>query len=274
MRTGLVLLALLSPHASMAILAVVQGVTEFLPVSSSGHLVLAQFLLDVGQGSILEDVMLHLGTLVAVVVYYRRDLVRLTRDVVRFDGDERGTAARAYVAALAVATVPAVVVGLGLKDGIETLFDSVPLVLAALAVTGTLLFATRWIRHGTTPIDMRRALLIGVAQAVAIVPGCSRSGWTIATALLVGVPPAEAARFSFLMSIPVILGASVVEIRDASGADAPFSALGLGIVLSALVGLASLWWLVRLVRGMRLHLFSYYLWVVALGGALAWALRG
>ncbi len=250
---------------SMIALAVIQGITEFLPVSSSGHLALAQSVLEVGQGSLLDDVILHLGTLVAVVVFYRKDLWNLIVGFFRADG----TNERHYVLCLVVATVPAGLVGVLLGDVIEAAFDSVALVLVAMAVTGLVLFSTRRLSAGDAlddrPITLRQAIIIGLAQSVAVFPGASRSGWTIAVALTLGLRPAAAARFSFLLSIPAILGATVLQLRDAGASDVVPPNLIIGLLVAAAVGFASLSWLVRLVRGMALHRFSWYLWALALG---------
>jgi undecaprenyl-diphosphatase len=254
---GFAALLVLDPHLSMMILAVVQGLTEFLPISSSGHLVLGQRLLGMGQSSLVEDVVLHLGTLLAVVFFYRRDIARLLRDVAR-RGPE-GSRARAYALALIVGTLPAAAVGLFLEDPIERIFDRVELVLAAMTATALLLFLTRRFERGEGQVTLRAALLIGVAQAVAILPGCSRSGWTISVALALGIGPVEAARFSFLLSVPAILGAVVLQAGKLEAATTPVSALLLGAALAAVVGFLALRWLLALLRDMRLHRFAWYL---------------
>jgi undecaprenyl-diphosphatase len=173
---------------------------------------------------------------------------------------------------LAVGTVPAVVVGLTFKDAIEQAFDHVAVVLVCMAATGVWLWRTRGVMPQARGIGVRVALLVGCAQAVAILPGCSRSGWTIATALMLGVAPAESARFSFLLSIPAILGATVLELSELSE-PVQWGPLLAAVVLAGVVGFLCLGWLVRLVRGMQLHRFAYYLWSVAVVGGLVLALR-
>lgn len=260
-------LATMSAHASMVVLAVVQGLTEFLPVSSSGHLALGQILLEVGEGSLREDIALHLGTVAAVVAYYRRDLLELITGF--FRSGQEGSEPRRYVLYLVIGNLPVVAVGLGARSQIEEVFDQPGRVLIALAVTGLMLLGTRWLPRRDLALDARRAFLIGLAQAVAILPGCSRSGWTIAAALALGLAPVQAARFSFLLSIPAILGASVLELSDVEGGGTPVSALLLGALVAALVGFLCLAWLVRLVRDMALHRFGYYLIpLAAIGGAV------
>lgn len=257
----------LREHLSLLVLAVVQGVTEFLPISSSGHLALGQLVLGVGEGSLVEDVVLHAGTLVAVVVFYRKDLVSLARGL--FDRSVvDGLDARKYVALVVLGNVPAGVVGIGFEDSIERLFDSPWAVLGAMAVTGVMLAFTRLIRPRDARLTVIGALVIGCAQALAIFPGASRSGWTIATALALGLSPAAAARFSFLLSIPAIGGATVLQLSDVGDVQSPVSALAIGFVVAALIGLLCLRWLVALVRRMELYRFSVYLAAVVLIGAV------
>jgi undecaprenyl-diphosphatase len=259
--------AVMSPLLSMLILAVLQGLTEFLPVSSSGHIALGQILMGVGQGSLVDDIVLHLGTLCAVLVFYRSDILELARGL--FARGPACSSSRRYVAYLVLGNVPIGVVGVLAEDPIKSAFDNPDWILAALALTGAVLFATRFARRGEAEVDLRRAMIIGLAQSVAILPGCSRSGWTIAAALVLGVAPAAAARFSFLLSVPAILGAAALELSevDSSGSSAP--ALLLGGLVSAGVGFLCLSWLVRLVRNMELHRFAYYLWILAIVGAIS-----
>lgn len=256
-----------SEHVSLLILAIVQGVTEFLPVSSSGHLAIGQLLMDVGEGSLVEDVVLHAGTLVAVLVFYRRDLLELVRGL---GGGHvvDGIDARRYVAWIVLGNVPAGVIGIAFKDRIEGLFDSPWAVLGAMAVTAVVLLLTRRVQVRDATLTPGRALLIGCAQAVAILPGASRSGWTIAMALALGLSPASAARFSFLLSIPAIAGATVLQLADMESVGASPSALALGFVAAAVTGLFCLRWLVALVRRMALHRFAWYLFAVVVVGSV------
>ena len=251
---------------SLVVLAVLQGATEFLPVSSSGHLALAQAILGIGQGDLFDDVMLHLGTLGAVVVFYRRDLWELIRNIGA--PGEAGAKARRYTGYLLLGSLPAAVVGLLIEDRIEGMFDRVELVLALMARTGAVLYSSRRVERRDEPLSARRALIIGCAQAVAILPGCSRSGWTIVAGLTLGLSPREATRFSFLLSIPAILGAAVLELAEGPQGGSSAGPLAVAMVVAFLVGLACLRWLVRLVRNMALYRFAWYLWAVALVGTL------
>ena len=192
--------------------------TEFLPVSSSGHLVLFQHFMQTRQGDVFFDIVLHVGTLGSVLVVYRREVLRL----LRFDG-----ASLQYILSLVVGTLPAVAVGLLAKDKIEALFHSPVFAAAGLLYTAALLLSTRFSSKSAESLPEpwqprfimpHKALVIGLFQAVAIMPGVSRSGSTIAASLWLGLPRAEAARFSFLLSIPAIGGALVLQLADGAGA--------------------------------------------------------
>jgi undecaprenyl-diphosphatase len=230
--------------ATLLVLAVVQGVTEFLPVSSDGHLVLVQNWLAAGHGSLAIDVALHLGTLAAVLVVYRRDLAELLRRL--FAGDAREPLL------LLLATLPAAAVGLGLKHEIEALFTSSRAAALGLFVTaGFLLVGERARRRASAaagppqPITWRQALWIGCAQALAPLPGVSRSGTTIATALMRGVDASAAARFSFLMSIPAVGGAVALEVPGLVREGGFGLELTLAVLLCFAVGVLALRFLIR-----------------------------
>lgn len=245
----------------------VQGLTEFLPVSSSGHLVLLQhwFGFKEGADSLTLDVALHFGTLVAVVYYYRNDLIQMAL--------MKSPAARRLIVLLFLATLPSVIVGLFFKRQVEVMFVS-PLANGfELIFTGCVLLLTFWLDGGdTTESDASylSAFLIGIAQAVAILPGVSRSGMTIAVALFLAYSRSFSARFSFLMSIPAILGAVVLQSPDiAHVTSSSIPPLVLGTVVSGIVGFLSIRWLLGVISRGRLHYFAYYCWAV---GALAiWA---
>lgn len=236
----------------LIVLAVVQGLTEFLPVSSSGHLVLVEHWLGAFTGDVFLNVVLHGGTLLAVLVVYARDIRRL----LSFDA-----VAVQYIVALAVGTLPAVAVGLLFKETIEGLFGSPRAAAAALVFTGLFLLSTRgrgedarsraiggdW--HPVPP-PLGKALLIGCAQALAIMPGISRSGATIAASLWLGVGRQEAARFSFLLAVPAIAGALVLQVMDGIPAtEATPAGLLLGALAAFLVGLLA----IRLTALMVVH---------------------
>lgn len=265
------------------ILGVVQGLTEFLPVSSSGHLVLAQIWLGEQflflQQAVAFDLVLHVGTLLPVLYFYRRDVVEIARAPFRdrpsgYEGPGAWLQAdrhRWLAAMVVVAMVPTGLMGIGLKDLFEALFHDARAVCGALFFTGCLLYATRFFgaRVGSPrALGVGTALLIGLAQGFAITPGISRSGSTIAVALLLGMDRDLAARFSFLLSIPAILGALVLVAKDGVSIEpTALPALAVGFVASMVTGYAALVMLVALVKRGGLHRFAFYLWPVAV---LAW----
>ena len=247
---------------SIIILGVVQGLTEFLPISSSGHLVVVEELLESATGKPLPNllglnIVLHAGTLLAVLVVFWNRIWRLA-------GEDRRT-----LLLLAVATLPAAVFGLILKKTAAGLLEDPLLAGCMLLVTGGLLLWGARHKSGQTAyqqLTYRQALLIGVSQAIAILPGMSRSGATIVTGLAVGLRPESAATFSFLLAVPAIAGASLLELisaADSSAAQIPAASLALGAAVSFGVGLFALRWLLRWLERGRLHHFAY--WCLPLG---------
>ena len=242
------------------ILGLVQGLTEFLPVSSSGHLVIAQTFLAVPSPGVFLEVVLHVATLLSVVVVYRSKLTQLLVGTVRRDRD-----ALRYVGLLILATLPVVVIGLLFRDAIESAFDTPYVTGFMLLVTGFILYSTSWgLRE--QPDDEpapRHALGMGVAQCFALLPGISRSGSSIAAGLWLGLKGERAAEFSFLMSIPAIAGAAILQIPEVGSAtiDGP---LITGFVVSLLAGIAAIKSLVWLVRRQGFHHFAWYVWAMGL----------
>ncbi len=253
------------------LLGLVQGATEFLPVSSSGHLVLTEALLGVREGGLLVEVTLHTGTLLAVLVYFRHRLAWLVaRSLTR--GPE-GPQAHRYILWLLIGTLPAAAVGLLLEDSIAAVFESTQAALWGLMVTGVILFTSRWARPRQTRPDGPAGLAMGLAQAVAILPGISRSGSTIAVGLWAGTDRREAAEFSFLLSIPAIGGAAFLHLLDlfegGAGAVAPLAGgLVMGLVASFLSGLAAIALLLEVLRRRGLAPFAWYCWGVGIIGLL------
>lgn len=258
-------------------LGLVQGLTEFLPVSSSGHLVLVQHLLGITTPQVLFDVVVHLGTLLAVVVATGPELAAVVRGVLAWPralGGGAADGARARESRLAawvlVGTVPAALVGLLLADRVEALFGSARVVGGALLVTAAILAAAARApaRSATLwELGAGRAFLIGLAQAVAVVPGISRSGSTIAAGVLAGVEREAAARFSFLLAVPTIAGAGVlVALREAAGQLASPGAgpLLVGFVAAAVSGYAAIRLLLATLRRGSLAWFAAYVAIVGL----------
>lgn len=257
-----------------AFLGIIQGFTEFLPVSSSGHLVLFSNLLGVQEPSLVFEIVVHLGTLLAVLVAFRAEVALLffsffklarnpkeAKELVQNDFGCR------LLYGIVIGTLPAIVVALTLKKQIEQLFTSSLFVGFMLIITGTILYLTerkkvrRRALTGLSPVD---ALLIGCGQAVAILPGISRSGTTIAVGLFRGLDRESAARFSFLLTIPAILGALVFSLDDVFGGAATLSlgSLGAGLITSAITGYLAIHFFLSLVKKGKLVWFSYYTWLV------------
>ncbi|ADK86053.1 Bacitracin resistance protein BacA [Desulfarculus baarsii DSM 2075] len=256
-------------------LGAVQGLTEFLPVSSSGHLVLGQHLLGLREPQLMFDVAVHVGTLAAVLIVFRDDLLAMIRGL--WAGDDRGREGRRLIMLVAVGSVPTALMGFLLKDFFESLFASVAAVGAALLFTGCLLMLTRLASGrglGLSEVGPGRALLIGLAQGVAITPGVSRSGSTIAVGLLLGLERQLAARLSFLLFIPAISGALLLQLLDAEASAAPETSILLaGALTAGLVGYVCLRLLLRVVNQGKISYFAYYCWALGLA-ALAWTTFG
>lgn len=242
-------------------LGVVQGFTEFLPVSSSGHLALAEAFLDLPGAGVAFAVLLHAGTLLAILLVFPAGARDLVMGFLAWIRSPRHPSPEArWAGYIAIATVPGGLVGLLLEDRIEQAFANPDAVAVLLFGTAALLLSTRRTRRREVGFTWKIALVIGCAQAVAILPGISRSGATISAALLLGVARPRAAEFSFLASVPLILGSVVLELPDlraSLGAGAGM-ALGVGFITSFLVGWVALRWLLGLVRNGRLHWFAPY----------------
>ncbi|MDH4317761.1 MAG: undecaprenyl-diphosphatase UppP [Desulfobulbaceae bacterium] len=252
------------------ILGVVQGLTEFLPISSSGHLVITSELLNFHHEGITFEIFLHLGTLCAVLWVYRRDLQKMIRSLF-VSSAMRGSdpvlaEAFRWNLYIVLATLPAVVAGLFIKDMIDAIFDNILVTFSMLLVTGVLMLLTKKVTERETLLGPANSLLIGTAQAMAIMPGLSRSGSTIFAGMMLGLKRETAARFSFIMSIPAILGAVVLDLRgmlDAPPSLDEFSFIIAGTIASAISGYFAIMLLLKMVRRGRLDLFGYYCFLVS-----------
>jgi undecaprenyl-diphosphatase len=239
------------------ILAVVQGLTEWLPISSSGHLVITQKALGLNL-PLIYSVMLHVGTLIVVLTVFRKDILEIIKAVVKRDFEtEEGKLALFIV----VGSVPIAFTGFVFHDFFESLFSNLPAVGLALLITGFVLFFSEK-RIGNKKMGMLDSLLIGVAQAIAIIPGVSRSGVTISTGLLRKVDKATAFKYSFLLSAPAIAGATVMESKELVGSNIDLIPLFLGTIVSMIVGYVSLKLLQKIVMSEKFHMFAYYCWSV------------
>jgi len=241
------------------ILAVVQGLTEWLPVSSSGHLVITQKVLGVNP-PLIFDVMLHVGTLMVVLTVFRKDILEIIKAFVRRDFEtEEGKLALFIV----VGSVPIAIIGFVFYDFLKSLFSNLLAVGLALLIMGCVLFFSEK-RIGNRKIGILDSLLIGLAQGFTIIPGISRSGVTVATGLLRRVDKAIAFKYSFLLSVPTVIGATVMESKELAVGNVDMVPLFLGAIISMIVGYASLKLLQKIVMNEKFHLFAYYCWTVGL----------
>lgn len=246
------------------VLGIVQGLTEFLPVSSSGHLELAKWLLNddsLAADSMLMTVTLHAATALATMVVFRKDVADIFGDLFKFEWNE-GTK---FSLLIIVSIIPAAIVGLFFDDILDTLFSQqITLVAAMLVVTGLLLFLADRAKDTDKPVGWKEAVIVGVAQAIAILPGISRSGATIGTSVLLGVDRSRAARFSFLMVVPLILGKMAKDLLDGDfGGSVDAVSLGVGFVAAFFTGIGACVWMIQLVKRAELKWFAYYCFGVA-----------
>lgn len=273
---------------SSFLLGLIQGISEFLPISSSGHLSIAQNLLGlsaVGKEHLFFDVMLHLGTLVAVFIAYWSDIVdmilelfRAIDDLIHHRSSVRTPPARRLLLMVIVGTLPLFVI-LPFKDAIESLYYNTVFIGCALLVTGVLLFFSDLVRRGhktEKTATMRDTLIVGAAQAIATCPGISRSGTTICTGTFLGFDRKFAVRFSFLLSIPAVIGANLLDLTHAihSGIDVSQMPIYLvGIVTAAVSGYLSIRLLRMIADKGRFGWFAYYCWGIGIFTLILNALR-
>ena len=235
-------------------LGVLQGIAEFLPISSSGHLLIAQEIMNVNyQGNVLE-VATHLGTLLSIITVFRNEIISLITDL-------KNKKNQYYLNCVIIGTIPAVAFGLYVKIFMLNLIENIFVVSISLFITGLLILKTKKIKIRSLSISFTMAILIGLSQAIAVIPGISRSGITIVTALYLGLSREEAAKFSFLLAIPVILGAGILTFFDQKNLILVYDQLSffaLASVSSFVVGLIFLSFLLDVIRKGNFHLFSYY----------------
>lgn len=252
------------------ILGLIQGLTEFLPVSSSGHLELAKFILADGnlpQEGLLFTVMVHAATALSTIIIFRKDIATILTGLFQFKWNEETQ----FSVKIIISMLPATFVGLMFEEQIDSLFQGqILLVGAMLIITGLLLFLADRARKTEKKVSFSSALVVGISQAIAILPGISRSGATIATSVLLGIDRGRAARFSFLMVVPLILGKSILEVKDlviigtpATGNEG-FLPLFVGFVAAFLSGLVACQWMINLVKRAKLKYFAYYCFAVGI----------
>ena len=260
-----------NPLFFILLLAVIQGACEFLPISSSGHLVLVQHALALPRPGIQVEVMLHLGTLFSLLIYFKSELLRLFRDAknglfTRTAKSEENHMDSRWPWLILLSTLVTCILGLLGESHFEAFFIRPFWVLGAYVVMGFTLLATKRFGQNTRPLRISDAVIFGVMQSAALIPGISRSGITIAVLLFLGLGRMQAFLYSFLASVPVIIAACIYKIRGGS-----FEAYGLfqtvtGVIVACLVGLAALAIVKRLLIGERFHWFGYYCILIALLG--------
>lgn len=247
-----------------AILGVVQGLTEFLPVSSSGHLEIGKVMLntELEKGdSLMMTVVLHAATALSTIVIFWRDIVEIIRGAFMFKWNEETQ----FIAKIVVSMIPAVFVGLVFKDPIESMFSGDMLLVGLmLLVTGVLLLLADRAKNTERPVSFVNAIIVGISQAIAILPGISRSGATISTSVLLGIDRTKAAKFSFLMVVPVIFGKVAQDLisGEVSFNGEQSTALAIGFVAAFVTGLIACKWMLALVKNCQLWWFSIYCFVV------------
>lgn len=259
------------------IIGIVQGLTEFLPVSSSAHLVFIQRLLGV-ESSLAFDTFLHLGTLIAVMWFFRWDIIKMLKswwlsigDILqgRFRQGFYDDPYKRLAWYVILATIPVGIVGVLFEDSVDALFAGALYVPAFfLFVTGTILYLSQRMTSGNinlNNISKKEALFMGLGQACAILPGLSRSGTTIAAGLTIGLDKEFAAKFSFILSIPAILGAFVLQVKDIGSAlDASFFPVLLGFIAAIIAGYMAIKWMLDLIQNKSLDIFAYYCWLMGI----------
>lgn len=253
------------------LLGIVQGVTEFLPISSSGHLVIVQQLMGIGEGALTFDAVIHFGSLVAIMWVFRDELGLMMQGLLG-KGTEEGRTGRRLILLLIIATLPLVIVGVLARDLVDQAFDSIWVSPIMLYVTGVLLVLAERVpgRDQAGPeslVPWQKALYIGVVQVLAVLPGMSRSGITIVAGMTAGLSRDLAARFSFLMAIPALAGATLLELRTALRPEVEQVAGPAALVVGTLAAGISTYYAVilflRFVKGRSLVPFAYYTWVLA-----------
>jgi len=243
------------------ILGIIQGLTEFLPVSSSGHIELGKYFLGVETtDNLLFSIIVHGATALSTIVVFRKDIWSIIKDLFAFEWNE----STEFSAKILLSMIPVGLVGILFEERIEALFNGqITLVASMLLVTGVLLSFTYFAKVSSGEVTFWKAMIIGLAQAVAILPGISRSGSTIATGLLLGIDKAKITRFSFLMVLPPIIGATLLKLKDYLEApeiasDISISALGLGFISAFIAGILACTWMINIVKKGKLIYFAVY----------------
>lgn len=246
------------------ILGIIQGLTEFLPVSSSGHLELAKFIMgdeSLPKESMMMTVLLHFATALSTVVIFRKEIIQIIKGLFAFQWNEEFK----FSLKIIVSMIPAALVGVLFNDQLEAFFTGkIMLVGAMLILTGVLLLLADRAKHTDKNVSFSNALIIGISQAIAILPGISRSGATISTSVLLGIDREKSARFSFLMVVPLIFGKIAKDIMSDEfiTTSVNYTSLSLGFIAAFLTGLLACTWMIKLVKKSKLSYFSIYCFII------------
>ena len=246
------------------LLGIVQGLTEFLPISSSGHIEISKVILgssfDKNEG-LLFTIILHFATALSTMFIFRKDIINIFKGLLTKKWNE----SKKFSLSILISMIPAVFIGLLYEDFINSLFNgNLILVAAMLYITGLLLFLSDFLKLKKKEITYKNSFIIGLAQAIAILPGISRSGASIATSVIMGIDREKAARFSFIMVIPLIFGSMFKSMIDYDFNFESFNILSLliGFISAFITGLFACKWMIRLVKSSKLYYFSIYCWIV------------
>ncbi len=249
------------------ILGIVQGLTEFLPVSSSGHIELGKAILNIHSAdNLLFSIVVHGATALSTIIVFRKEIIDIFKGLLQFKNNDSFN----YAMKIVISMIPVGIIGVLFEEKIETLFTgNVIFVGSMLIFTGLLLTLTFYSKNTTKEITYGKAIIIGLAQAVAIIPGISRSGSTISTALILGIDKEKATKFSFIMVLLPIIGAMLLKIKDHIEAPHISSGIGtsvliIGFIAAFISGLIACTWMIKIVKKGKLIYFAYYCFVVGL----------
>ncbi|MFC5623511.1 undecaprenyl-diphosphate phosphatase [Algoriphagus winogradskyi] len=253
------------------ILGIIQGLTEFLPVSSSGHLELGKAILGESKmpaEGLMFTVVVHFATALSTIVVFRKDIAQILKGLFKFQWNEEAQ----FVSKIVLSMIPAAIVGVVFAEELETLFEGqIVFVGCMLVLTAILLYLADKAKFTNQPVTFGQALIIGISQAIAILPGISRSGATISTSVLLGIDKGKAARFSFLMVVPLILGKIAKDILD-GGLSLETEGIGYlsaGFVAAFVAGIIACTWMIKLVKNSKLSYFSIYCLIVGVIAIIA-----
>ena len=242
------------------ILGIIQGLTEFLPISSSGHLVLAKYFMDINTPGVLIELMLHLGTLLSVIIFYKNDIIELVTDSFKNKYNSRQ-----YIYKIIIAIIPAIIIGFLFRELIESTF-TISVVKYMFLITGIVVGMTYFCnKEKNRELVLYSVIIIGLSQIFSLLPGISRSGITISTALLLGIKHEKAAKFSFFMAIPLILGAALLPIFEGNILNnTSLFILVIGFLSSFFTGILVIKWLLSIITKGKFYIFSIYCFFISM----------